>query len=251
MPQTCRAVIAEDEPILAAELRNVLAQAWPELAIVATAEDGFEALQLLEAHRPDVVFLDIQMPGLTGLEIARQASGRCHVVFVTAYDEYAVAAFEAGAVDYVMKPLSATRITTTVERLKAKLATTVPANLDGILRALAEATARKQYLRWITATQGNDLRLITVDEILYVKADNKYTLVVTRERESLIRRTIKELADELDPQLFWQIHRGTLVNINAVAGITREVSGKLRVRLKDRPELLPVSDPYAHQFRSM
>jgi DNA-binding LytR/AlgR family response regulator len=173
------------------------------------------------------------------------------VVFVTAYDEYAVAAFEAGAVDYVMKPLSATRITTTVERLKAKLATTVPANLDGILRALAEATARKQYLRWITATQGNDLRLITVDEILYVKADNKYTLVVTRERESLIRRTIKELADELDPQLFWQIHRGTLVNINAVAGITREVSGKLRVRLKDRPELLPVSDPYAHQFRSM
>ena len=251
MPQTCRAVIAEDEPILAAELRNVLAKAWPELAVVATAEDGFEALRLLEAHQPDVVFLDIQMPGLTGLEIARQASGRCHVVFVTAYDEYAVAAFEAGAVDYVMKPLSATRIATTIERLKSKLATAAPANLEGVLRVLAEAAARKQYLRWITATQGSDLRLITVDEILYVKADNKYTLVVTRERESLIRRTVRELADELDPQQFWQIHRGTLVNINAVAGITREVSGKLRVRLKDRPELLAVSDPYAHQFRSM
>lgn len=246
-----RALIAEDEPILAAELRTVLGQAWPELALVGIAEDGVEALHLLDAHRPDVVFLDIQMPGLTGLEVARKASGRCHVVFVTAYDEYAVAAFEAGAVDYVMKPLSAARIATTVERLKAKLASALPANLDGILRALADAAARRQYLRWITATQGNDLRLITVDEILYVKSDNKYTLVVTRERESLIRRTIRELADELDPQQFWQIHRGTLVNINAVAGVTREMSGKLRVRLKDRPELLSVSDPYAHQFRSM
>jgi DNA-binding LytR/AlgR family response regulator len=161
-----------------------------------------------------------------------------------------VAAFEEGAVDYVMKPFSAARLATTVERLKAKLAS-APANLDGILRTLADAAAKKEYLRWITASQGNDLRLITVDEICYVKADNKYTLVVTQDRESLIRRPIKELCDELDPSIFWQIHRGTLVNVNAIAGITRDLSGKLRVKLKQRSETLPVSDPYMHLFKSM
>ena len=190
------------------------------------------------------------MPGMSGLEVARQASGRCHVVFVTAYDHYAVAAFEQGAIDYVMKPFTAGRLATTVSRLKSKVAN-VPASLDGILRTLAETAAKKEYLRWITATQGDDLRLITVDEICYVKADNKYTLIVTRDRESLIRRPIKELADELDPQMFWQIHRSTLVNMNAVAGVTRDIAGKLRVRLKERQETLPVSESYLHLFKSM
>ncbi len=250
MSTTLKAVIAEDEPELADELREVLGRVWPELAIVGTAEDGFEALQMIEQLGPSVLFLDIQMPGMTGLEVARQVDGRCHVVFVTAYDEYAVAAFEQGAIDYVMKPFSASRIATTVARLKAKGAT-APASLDGILRTLAEGVAKKEYLRWITATQGNDLRLITVDEICYIKADSKYTLVVTPDRESLIRRPIKELADELDPQMFRQIHRSTIVNLNAVAGVTRDLAGKLRVRLKQRPETLAVSESYMHLFRSM
>ncbi len=250
MRTRCTGVIAEDEPVLRAELRDMLGKLWPELSIVGEAEDGFSALREIDDKRPDVLFLDIQMPGMNGLEVARKASGRCHVAFVTAYDKYAVAAFDEGAVDYVMKPFSASRLATTVTRLNDKLASR-PANLDGVLRALADAAARKDYLRWIAASQGSDLRLITVDEICYLKSDNKYTVVVTREQESLIRRPIKELADELDPKVFWQIHRGTLVNVNAIAGVTRDLAGKLRVKLKQRSETLPVSDPYVHLFRSM
>jgi len=246
----CKALIAEDEPVLLAQLREMLAKVWPDLEVVGEAADGIEALRMLEAHAPDVLFLDIQMPGMTGLEVARQASGRCHVVFVTAYEKYAVTAFDEGAVDYVMKPFSAARLATAVTRLKAKLAS-APANLDGILRTLAEAVTKKEYLRWITATQGNELRLITVEEICYLQADNKYTNVVTAQQQSLIHKTIKELADELDPTLFWQIHRGTLVNVTAIAGVTRDLSGKLRVRLKNRNDTLPVSDPYVHLFKSM
>lgn len=191
------------------------------------------------------------MPGLSGLEVAKHASGRCHVAFVTAYDKYAVAAFEQGAVDYVMKPFSAARLATTVERLKAKAAG-APASLDGLIRSLAEAAgARKEYLRWITASQGAELRLITVEEIVYFQADNKYTLVVTPEKESLIRRPIKELIDELDPQVFWQIHRGTLVNVSAIAGVQRDIGGHLRVKLKQRKETLAVSEPYHALFKQM
>jgi DNA-binding LytR/AlgR family response regulator len=249
--QPLSAVIAEDEAILRAELRETLALIWPELEIVAEAEDGIAALRALAEHAPDILFLDIQMPGLSGLEVAKQASGKSHVAFVTAYDKYAVAAFEQGAVDYVMKPFSAARLATTVTRLKEKMRG-APANLEGLLRTLADAAGtRKEYLRWITASQGNDLRLITVEEIVYFRADNKYTLVVTGEQESLIRRSIKELIDELDPQTFWQIHRGTLVNVNAIAGVTRDISGHLRVRLKRRNETLAVSEPYYHLFKQM
>ena len=245
------AVIAEDEPLLRDELMETLAALWPELDIVAEAEDGIEALHALQTYAPEILFLDIQMPGMTGIEVARQASGRCHVAFVTAYDQYAVAAFEEGAVDYVMKPFSPARLATTVGRLKEKLRS-VPANLDGLLQALAaNANARKEYVRWIRASQGNDLRLITVEEICYFKADNKYTLVVTAEQESLIRRPIKELIDELDPNTFWQIHRSTLVNVNAIAGIKRDIGGHLLVKLKQRAETLPVSDPYAYRFKQM
>jgi DNA-binding LytR/AlgR family response regulator len=246
-----KAVIAEDEPVLRSELRDTLARIWPELVVCAEAEDGFEALRAMAEHAPDILFLDIQMPGLSGLEVAKQASGRCHVAFVTAYDQYAVAAFEQGAVDYVMKPFSAARLATTVVRLKEKIAR-APANLDGLLRTLAEAAGKpKEYLRWITASQGNELRLITVEEICYFEADNKYTLVVTAQQESLIRRPIKELIDELDPKLFWQIHRGTVVNVNAIAGVTRDLGGHLRVKLKQRKELLAVSEPYRHLFKQM
>ena len=246
-----RAVIAEDEPVLRVELRKTLAKLWPELVICAEAEDGIEALRALNEHAPEVLFLDIQMPGISGLEVARQASGRCHVAFVTAYDQYAVAAFEQGAVDYVMKPFSAERLAMTVERLKGKVAS-APASLDGLLKALARiANGAREHLRWITASQGDELRIITVDEICYFQSDAKYTLVVTAERESLIRRPVKELIEELDPQIFWQIHRGTLVNVNAIAGVQREIGGHLRVKLKQRKETLPVSEPYMHLFKSM
>ena len=245
------AVIAEDEPVLRRELRTRLTELWPELVISAEAADGLEATRAFTAHEPDVLFLDIQMPGLSGLEVAKQASGRCHIAFVTAYDKYAVAAFEQGAVDYVMKPFAPARLATTIERLKAKAAS-APASLEGLIRTLADAAgARKEYLRWITASQGQELRLITVEEIVYFQADNKYTLVVTPEKESLIRRPIKELIDELDPQVFWQIHRGTLVNVNAIAGVHRDIGGHLRVKLKGRKETLAVSEPYHGLFRQM
>jgi DNA-binding LytR/AlgR family response regulator len=246
-----KAVIAEDEPVLRGELRDALAKLWPDLEICAEADDGIAALREISTHAPDVLFLDIQMPGLSGLEVAKHASGKCHIAFVTAYDQYAVAAFEQGAVDYVMKPFSAARLATTIERLKAKAAS-LPASLDGVIRTLAEAAgARKEYLRWITASQGNELRLITVDEIVYFQADNKYTLVVTPDKESLIRRPIKELIDELDPQTFWQIHRGTLVNVNAIAGVHRDIGGHMRVKLRGRKETLPVSEPYYGLFKQM
>jgi len=246
-----KAVIAEDEPVLRGELRDALAKLWPELDVCAEAEDGIAALREIAAHAPDVLFLDIQMPGVSGLEVAKHASGRCHIAFVTAYDKYAVAAFEQGAVDYVMKPFSAARLATTIERLKAKAASS-PASLDGLIKSLADAAgARKEHLRWITASQGNELRLITVEEILYFQADNKYTLVVTADKESLIRRPIKELIDELDPQVFWQIHRSTLVNVNAIAGVHRDIGGHLRVRVKGRKETLAVSESYHGLFKQM
>jgi len=246
-----KAVIAEDESLLRIELKELLAQLWPELVICAEAEDGREALEALNKHAPNILLLDIQMPEMSGLEVAKQASGRCHVAFVTAYDKYAVAAFDQGAVDYVMKPLSLPRLATTVARLKDKVSST-PARLDSLIEALTQVVkGTKGYLRWINASQGNELRLITVEEICYFKSDSKYTLVVTADKESLIRRPIKDLAEELDPQIFWQIHRGTLVNVNAIAGVTREIGGPLYVRLKRRKETLTVSEPYLHLFKQM
>jgi DNA-binding LytR/AlgR family response regulator len=197
------------------------------------------------------MFLDIQMPGLSGLDVARQAAGRCHIAFVTAYDQYAVAAFEQGAVDYVLKPFYAGRLITTISRLKEKLATP-PVDLSRMLALLsANGSAGRQHLRWINASRGNAVRLITVEEIIYFKADSKYTCVFTADGESLIRKTIKELTDELDPAAFWQIHRSTLVNVNAIESVLRDIRGHVQVRLKNRKGLLPVSESYAHLFRSM
>ncbi len=245
-----KAVIAEDEDVLRGELRATLAQLWPSLVICAEVADGFAAARALAEQTPDILFLDIQMPGMTGLEVARLASRKCHVVFVTAYDKYAVTAFEQGAVDYVMKPFSSARLAETVSRLKER-SREQPADLDGILTRLAAKVKDDEYLRWVTASQGNNLRVITVEQILYFRADNKYTLVITANSEALIRRPIKELAEVVDPKMFWQIHRSTLVNINAIAGVHRDLRGHLMVRLKDRPEALPVSEPYVHLFKQM
>jgi DNA-binding LytR/AlgR family response regulator len=244
------AVIAEDEALLRGELRGALGTLWPELDVVAESSDGLQALSALLAHRPDVIFLDIEMPGASGLEVARVASGNAHVVFVTAHDKYAVTAFEQGAVDYVMKPLSMPRIAATVARLRERLLTT-PADLSALLDQLASVNPPRQFLRWITVTEGRAVRLITVNEICYFRADNKYTSAVTATSESLINRTIKSLLDELDPEMFAQVHRGTVVNLNAIASIQRDRHGHMTIRLKQRPETLPVSAPFAQRFRHM
>ncbi len=246
-----KAVLAEDEALLREQLGELLAAAWPELDIVACAEDGKQALEALETHRPDVLFLDIQMPEASGLEVARRASGRSHVVFVTAYDQYAVAAFEEGAIDYVMKPLSGARVATAVQRVKQRLHAE-PANLNGLLDNLSNPPRHSgQYLRWINASRGDDVQLVTIEEVRYFQSDTKYTRVVTAKSEGLIRKTIKELVAELDPSMFWQMHRATIVNLNAVESVGRDLQGHVILRLKDRAESLKVSQPYAHLFRQM
>ncbi len=245
-----RALIAEDEPVLRDELRQALARLWPELEVVAEAEDGVQAVQALERHRPEVVFLDIEMPGLNGLEVATVASGRCHVTFVTAYDQYAVAAFERGAVDYLLKPWTLQRVATCVARLRERL-DSAPAPLEGLMRQLAEQRGPRSYLRWLSVAVGRSLQLITCEEICYFQADNKYTLVVTANSQPLISKTIRQLLTELDPDMFVQIHRSTVVNVQAIAAIDRDLRGAMTVRLKARPERLPVSATFAPRFRHL
>ncbi len=248
---TVRAVIAEDEPVLREELAELLVSIWPGLEIVAQATDGVAAVAAVEQFAPAVLFLDIQMPRMSGLDVARQVGSRCHIVFLTAYDQYAVEAFEQGAIDYVLKPVTAKRLITSVTRLQQRLSN-APNDLDAILARLeAAAETGRQYLRWIKASRGNAVRLITVEEILYFKADAKYTVVMTADGESVIRTTIKELASELNPNMFWQIHRSAVVNVNAIESVVHEISGGTRVRLKNHKEVLPVSEPYQHLFRSM
>ncbi len=245
------AVIAEDEPLLRSELREALARLWPELEIVAEAEDGIEAAEALQRHRPDAMFLDIQMPAMTGLDVAALASGRSHVVFVTAYAQHALEAFERGAVDYLVKPLSPPRLVATVARLRERIRSTPP-QLDELLRALSEASRSKsRYLRWITVAQGRSLQLITCDEVCYFQADNRYTQVVTPTSRPLINKTIRQLVTELDPELFVQIHRGTIVNLGAVAAIERDLRGAQSVRLRQLPDRLPISASFANLFRQM
>jgi DNA-binding LytR/AlgR family response regulator len=247
------ALVAEDESTLRAELIEQISRLWPELTILGEASDGVQALRLLDELRPDVLFLDIQMPGATGLDVARQASGRSHVVFVTAYDEHAVAAFDHGAVDYLLKPLQPARLFTAIGRVKQRLGS-APNELSSVLDRLAAlpATATtRQHLRWINASVGQSLRLITVDEVLYFAADNKYTRVATLDSEALIRKPLKELVEELDPQQFWQIHRSTLVNASAIAGASRDFRGRLQLKLKERSETLLVAESYAHLFKQM
>lgn len=255
------AVVAEDEAALRGELVEQLGKLWPELSIVGEAADGLEALRLLDRHQPDVLFLDIEMPGATGIDVARQVNGRAHVVFVTAYDQYAVAAFDQGAVDYLLKPLAGARLFTAISRLKARLGQgQPPAQLGGVLDQLgqrpsvtasATPSAARAPLRWINASVGQTLRLITVDEVLFFQSDNKYTRLGLKDGEALIRKPLKELIDELDPQQFWQIHRSTLVNVNAIASVSRDFRGRMQIKLKHGSEMLLVAESCAHLFRQM
>jgi DNA-binding LytR/AlgR family response regulator len=244
------AVLAEDESVLREELRQLLREAWPDLRIVGEAATGIEALELIDRHAPDVLFLDIEMPLLSGLDVAQQAQGRCHIAFVTAYDAHAVAAFETGAVDYILKPLERSRVQLAVDRLQQRLRS-VPPNLDILLRELMRSAAPRRYLRWINASVAQNTLVITVDEVIYFQADTKYTKVVTANFEALIRKSLQELQAELDPSVFWPIHRSTLVNANAIAGVSRDLRGRLSVALRQRPERLRVSESHQHLFKQM
>ena len=254
-----RAVVAEDEDLLREELLAQLRRAWPELEIVAACEDGGSALEAIAEHRPEVAFLDIRMPGLTGLEVAAAASDAnpsMQIVFVTAYNQYAIDAFEKGAVDYLLKPIAPERLDATVKRLRTRLASNESesselASIIDQLRSRLPASTKGTPLQWITASAGKETRLIMVDDIAYFQADNKYTVVMTAEGEALIRKPIRELLDGLDPNVFKQIHRSTIVNMKAIAGITRDESGRGTIRLKKRPETLPVSLTYMPLFRNM
>src|SRR6185436_7467194 len=246
------AIVAEDEPILRAQLEGKLRKLWPELEIIASVEDGAAALEALEDRAPDFMFLDIQMPEMTGVEVARHVGGRSHIVFVTAYDQYAIQAFETGAVDYLLKPATDERLAVTIERLKAKLATPPP-DLNAVLSKLADQIqgGKKERLQWIKATVGQNLRLIPVAEVLFFQSDEKYTRVVTADTEALIKTPIRELMDGLDPDVFWQIHRSTLVNAGAIASVTRDFRGQAHVKVKGKDESLVVSRIYSHLFKQM
>jgi DNA-binding LytR/AlgR family response regulator len=265
-PKPLRALIADDERLMREQLQTRLQQVWPELDICGTARDGNEAVDMADALRPDVVFLDIRMPGLTGVEAAREIVAldgwRGHIVFVTAYDEYAVTAFEQGALDYLLKPVEADRLALTVQRIKGRLAQqpqapVSEAAVDGLLDKLlalqrgmhATAKAAPETMRWIQCSFGSTLKLVAVEEVLFFRSDEKYTRVQTRTQEALIRTPIRELVPQLDPHQFWQIHRSTIVNLGAIASVQRDESGRQRVHLKEHPEVLEVSRSFGHLFR--
>ena len=267
------AILADDERLMREQLRARLSEAWPELSFVGEARNGSEAVELVATHAPDFAFLDIRMPGMTGIEAARailaRPDNRCQIVFITAYDQYAVEAFEQGAIDYVLKPADRDRLARTVARLKDRvdvghanggdkvvelpdvtaLLTRLAARLDQTGGAMPAAQA--QRLQWIQASVGQSLRLIPVDDVLFFQSDEKYTRVQTAQFEALIKKPIKELIDELDPDQFWQIHRATLVNAQAIASVTRDFRGRQIVTVTGSPQKLEVSRTYTHLFKQM
>jgi DNA-binding LytR/AlgR family response regulator len=273
MTKMPRAVIADDERLMREQLRTRLHQVWPDLEIVAEAKNGLEAVQAVSVHQPDVIFLDIRMPGLTGVEAAKEIAQLelsddallPEMVFITAYDQYAIDAFEQGVIDYVLKPAEPERLRLTAERLKARLKQRAnglndPEDNSGVTHSVqqllhvlsAQVSGRPaQYLSWLQASVGQTIQMVAVEDVLYCVSDEKYTRVQTAKQEFLIRKPIKELVEELDPAIFWQIHRSTLVNVKAIAGVTRDERGRQEVLLKGRSEKLPVSRSAAQLFRSM
>lgn len=254
MSNELTAIIADDEQHLATYLGDRLAALWPELSIVGIARNGLEAMRLVDDESPKIVFLDIRMPGLTGLEVASRLDAKTHVVFVTAYDQYAVEAFDRQAADYLLKPVTDERLLRTIARLKEKVAKAqVPGDVAGILKQLASVLPANKhtYLRWIRASVGETVRQIPVDEVYYFQAQDKYVSVYTAVGESLIRTPLSELQAGLDPNEFWQIHRSTIVNVNRIAATTRDVMGKTLLKLNDSKIELQVSRAYAHLFKQM
>lgn len=259
-----RALIADDEPLLREHLCQHLNRQWPELQVVAQARNGREAVELFEALRPDIVFLDVHMPGMNGVDAARAVGARAQIVFVTAYEQYAVQAFEQGAIDYVVKPLDERRLAATVARLRERLGRPAPAEsastggeahvetlLDQLARRLRDGGSPMARLQWIRASVGATVRMIPVDQVVYLRSDEKYTLVVWEGGEALIRKPIRELVDELDPEHFVQVHRSVIVNLRHVVQVTRGANETADITLRGRSETLPVSRSYLHVFRQM
>jgi DNA-binding LytR/AlgR family response regulator len=251
-----KAVIADDEPVLARHLKARLAALWPQLAVAGVAANGIEARDMIEDLRPDIAFLDIRMPGLSGLDVVQllspEARRACKVVFVTAYDEFAVQAFEREAVDYLLKPINDERLGAAIARLQRLLATPVQTRPDDLLQRLqALLPGAREHLRWVRASVGNDVRLVAVEDVCYFQATDKYTAVFTRDAELLIRIPIKELVEQLDAEQFWQVHRGTLVNVRQIVAARHDAFGRVSLKLRDRPESVAVSRGYAHLFKQM
>jgi len=255
------ALIADDEPLLREHLRSQLLRLWPELDIVADARNGREAVDLFDAHQPAIVFLDVHMPGLNGIEAARALARRAQIVFITAYEQYAVQAFEHGAIDYLVKPVDPVRLADTVRRLQERLSTgagrgaATDAMLDAVLERMAnelrQRVPARAWLQWIKASSGSRMRLVPVEQVAYLRADGKYTTVVWDDGEALIRKSIRELADELDPERFVQIHRSAIVNLHYVREVVRGVNETADVHLHGHAAVLPVSRSYLHHFRQM
>ncbi len=254
------ALIADDEKQLRLHLKNKLGRIWPELEICAEAENGIQAIEFVKEYKPDIAFLDIRMPGKSGLEAAEEINQICRIVFITAYDQYAVDAFENEAIDYILKPVEDTRLEKTVIRLKKKFAeeNALPDNsedINQILKKISETisttTQKDKYLQWIKAQQGDSIRLIPVDEITIFQSSDKYTAVISKGKEYLIRKTIKELETMLNPEKFWKIHRGTIVNVSAITKISRSVTGRYIIKVKEYEKPITVSRSYKHLFKQM
>lgn len=256
---TLLAVIAEDEPILRAQLKSKLAKLWPELKVVAEVGDGELALEAIAEHHPQLAFLDIRMPEMTGVEVARSLAAnpslKCHVVFVTAFDQYAVEAFETNAVDYVLKPYSDQRLQAAVDRLKERLHAQPPPppqDLNALVATIAaKLNPQKEQLKWIKASVGQTLRLIPIEDVLFFQAGDKYTLVATKDVDALIRTPIKDILEGIDGEKYWQIHRSTIVNASAIESVSRDFRGQASIKVKGRKETLPVSRPFSHLFKQM
>jgi len=255
------ALIADDEPLLRDALRRQLAKVWPELEVVAEARNGREAVRLFDERHPDICFLDVHMPGLSGVDAANHIGRRAHLVFVTAYDHYAVQAFAQGALDYLLKPVEEARLAETVTRLKERLQSSRPAvNTEQLLRQLSAQLAKlqgggKQPLRWIRAQAGKTVRLIAIDDVDYLRSDAKYTLVAWRDggkpAEAVVRTPLRNLLEQLDPEQFAQVHRSVVVNLRAISHVRRHDNETAQIHLKGRDDVLPVSRSYAHLFRQM
>lgn len=251
-----KAIIADDEKELRGYLKTMLAETWPELEICGEAANGKDALELVDTFAPQIAFLDIRMPGLSGLKVAEKIASICRIVFVTAFDQYAVDAFEREAVDYLVKPVTKKRLIQTIQRLKKQLQASAepPAGLaEMIAHVLAnlQGNANANHLHWIKTQHKDNIRLIPVEEIDYFQAEDKYTLVMTAQGESLIKKSIKGLSQELDPNQFWQIHRSTIVNVSKIENISRSLTGRGILKIKNRPESLIVSRNYLHLFKQM
>ena len=245
-----KAIIADDETHLAADLQRRLAKLWPELQILAVLHDGIAAADALDELKPDIAFLDIRMPGQSGLDAARSADANCRVVFVTAFDDHAVQAFEQAAVDYLLKPVSDERLERCVERLQQR-SMFVPDALLARLQHLLATPEKPEPLRWLRIQVGQSVRMVAVEEVCYFQSADKYTTVLTRDAELLLRTPLKDLVAQLDAEQFWQVHRGTLVNVRQVVAAHHDLIGKVTLSLRDRPEKVAVSRSYAHLFRQM